>query len=246
MDIRFDGKRILVTGAGRGIGRDTVKRLVSLGAKVVAVSRTLEYLTTLKAECPDIEILAVDLSNWAETTSAISSLTDIDLLVNNAAYSELTPVIGEHVTEEVVNKIFDVNVKAVINISQIIGSQLIARKCPGAIVNISSQASLVALKDHIVYCASKSAVDSITRVLAMEYGPYNIRVNSLNPTVVWTDMAKLIWCDPVKSDDMKSKIPLGRFAELSEVVDAICYMLSDKSSMITGVLLPIDGGFTAC
>lgn len=136
--------------------------------------------------------------------------------------------------------------KAIINITQIVAQGMIDRKSGGAIVNMSSQAGLAALADHLVYSAAKGAVDAITRVLALEYGPYGIRTNSVNPTVTWTDMAKVGWSDPKVASDMISKIPLGRFAQPSEVVDAIMYLLSDRSSMINGITLPIDGGFVAC
>ena len=117
---------------------------------------------------------------------------------------------------------------------------------PGSIVNISSQAGMVALQDHVAYCASKGAVDQITRVSALELGPFNIRCNSVNPTVVETDMGKRGWSDPAKRQWMMEKIPLRRFADVDDVVDAIVYLLSDRSAMINGVILPIDGGFTAC
>ena len=123
---------------------------------------------------------------------------------------------------------------------------MIARGSGGSIVNVSSQAGLAALKDHMVYNATKAAIDAVTKVSALEYGPYNIRVNSVNPTVVMTDMGKIGWSDPVKANDMLSKIPLHRFAEVSEVVDTIVYLLSDKASMVSGTLVPIDGGFLAC
>ena len=123
---------------------------------------------------------------------------------------------------------------------------MIDRKSGGAIVNLSSQAGLAALKDHLVYGAAKAAVDGLTRNMALEYGPHNIRTNSVNPTVTWTDMAKVGWSDPAVAADMVSKIPLGRFAEPPEVVDAIMFLLSDKSSMVNGITLPIDGGFVAC
>lgn len=246
MDIRFDGKRILVTGGGRGIGRETVQRLVACGAQVVAISRTQSVLDELKKELPSIEVLSVDLGDFAGTSKAIASLGYFDGLVNNAAFAELTPVIGATIGESIIDKHFDTNVKSIINVTQIVAAKMIEAGKGGSIVNLSSQAGLVALKDHLVYCASKAAVDSLTKNFALEYGPYNIRVNSINPTVVMTEMAKVGWSDPVKAAGMKAKIPLGRFAEPHEIVDTIAYLLSDKSSMITGVLLPIDGGFTAC
>lgn len=118
-------------------------------------------------------------------------------------------------------------------------------KRKGSIVNVSSQASLKALQDHLVYCASKGALDQITRVCALELGPHGIRTNSVNPTVVETDMGKMAWSDPAKAGPMLSRIPLNKFAQISDVVDAVCFMLSDQADMLNGVILPIDGGFTA-
>lgn len=99
---------------------------------------------------------------------------------------------------------------------------------------------------HTVYCASKGAVDAFTRAAALELGPYNIRVNCVNPTVILTDMGKLGWSDPKVAEPMIQKIPLRRFGEVREVVDAVLYLLSDRSSMVTGTCLPVDGGFLAC
>lgn len=123
--------------------------------------------------------------------------------------------------------------------------KLIASGKGGSIVNISSQASMSALKDHLAYGLSKAALDQVTRIYALELGPHNIRVNSVNPTVTMTDMAKVGWSDPVKAANMLSKIPLGRFAEPQEVVDTVLFLLSDKANMINGVILPIDGGYMA-
>lgn len=193
-----------------------------------------------------MKTVCLDISNWNETKKAIQSLGPIDLLVNNAAFAKLTPLINNEISEEDCDNHLAVNVKAVVNVTQIVASQMIQRKSGGAIVNISSQASIAALKDHLIYSATKGAIDAMTKVMALEYGPYGIRTNSINPTVTMTEMAKVGWSDPVVAEGMLSKIPLGRFAEVEDVVDVILYLLSDKASMINGVLLPIDGGFTAC
>ena len=115
----------------------------------------------------------------------------------------------------------------------------------GSIVNVSSQAGIVALKDHLVYCASKGAVDQVTRVLALELGPFEIRVNSVNPTVVITDMSKHIWLDAQRKKKVLENIPLGKFAETKNVVDVIIFLLSEQADMISGAIVPIDGGYTA-
>ncbi|XP_060620826.1 L-xylulose reductase isoform X1 [Anolis sagrei] len=240
----FSGRRVLVTGAGKGIGRALALALSRKGARVVALSRTQAHLEGLKEECPGIQTLCVDLGDWDATEAALSQVEDIDLLVNNAAVAVLQPFL--QVTKEAYDRSFDVNLRAVLQVSQIIAQKMIARGARGAIVNVSSQASHRALKDHTVYCATKSALDMLTKSMALELGPYGIRVNSVNPTVVMTDMGRLNWTDPEKARPMISRIPLGRFAEVDDVVNSILFLLSDQSAMTTGVMLPVDGGFLAC
>ncbi|XP_015509211.2 L-xylulose reductase [Neodiprion lecontei] len=243
MNISFEGKRILVTGAGSGIGRAVALRLSKFGANVIAVSLPDKSFDTLSEEDPKIEIVKVDLTDWNATKDALQSVTPVDHLVNSAGMFRGHAFLD--VTAEDVDESFNINFKAAINVSQIVAKDLIARGKPGSIVNISSQASQAAFHDHTVYCCSKGAVDQLTRVMSLELGPHNIRVNAINPTVVMTELGRQAWSDPKKAANMKSKIPLGRFAEVEEVVDAITYLLSDRSSMINGVTLPVDGGFLA-
>lgn len=138
---------------------------------------------------------------------------------------------------------FDINVKAIFNVTQSVVPHM---KDGGSIVNLSSLAGLSALTDHTVYSATKAAVDGLTRGFALELGPRRIRVNSVNPTVVWTEMAVPNWSDPVKADSLLKRIPLHRFAKIEETVEPIVYLLSDRSSFINGHSLPIEGGFSAC
>lgn len=243
MDIKFGGKRALVTGAGKGIGRSTAKMLVKCGAEVIALSRTQEDLDSLKKEEPAIQTVCIDLCDIEATLKTVESIGDIHLLVNNAGIAILGPF--EEAKPEDFDKIFSVNVKAPLFIAQVVAKKMIASGFGGAIVNVSSQASKKALKNHILYCSTKAAVDMLTKSLALELGPHQIRVNAVNPTVVLTDMGRLGWSDPAKAKPMLDQIPLGRFAEVEEVVHAIVYLLSDKASMINGTILPVDGGFLA-
>jgi len=243
MEINFTGKRALVTGAGKGIGRSTAKMLAKGGAEVIALSRTQADLDSLKAEEPAIQTVCVDLFDIEATLKKIESLGDIHLLVNNAGIAILGPF--EEAKPDDFDKIFAVNVKAPMFIAQVVAKKMIAGHFAGAIVNVSSQASKKALKDHTLYCSTKASLDMLTKSMALELGPHNIRVNAVNPTVTMTDMGKLGWSDPGKAKPMLDQIPLGRFAEVEEVVHAIVYLLSDKASMISGTILPVDGGFLA-
>ncbi|KAF8770667.1 L-xylulose reductase-like [Argiope bruennichi] len=238
----LNGKRALVTGAGRGIGRSLAIELAKRGAHVIALSRTMEHLITLKNEIPAIEIVSVDVANWKETENVVKRLGPIDLLVNNAGIASLEEV-GK-ITEESFDNVFAVNVKAVVNISQIVAEGMKQRGNGGSIVNISSQAALVALPQHATYCASKGALDQLTKVMALELGPFQIRVNSVNPTVVLTEMGIKAWGEENKAKATKAKIPLGKFCDPEDVVKAVIFLLSDDAGMITGAQLPIDGGYT--
>ncbi|XP_054565896.1 L-xylulose reductase [Eptesicus fuscus] len=243
MELGLAGRRALVTGAGKGIGRSTVRALHAAGVQVVAVSRTQGDLDSLARECPGVEPVCVDLGDWEATERALGGVGPVDLLVNNAAVALLQPFL--EVTKEACDTSFDVNLRAVIQVSQIVARGLIARGAPGSIVNVSSQASQRALTNHGVYCATKGAMDMLTKVMALELGPHKIRVNTVNPTVVMTPMGKANWSDPLKAKTMLDRIPLGRFAEMQNVVDAILFLLSDRSGMTTGSAVPVDGGFLA-
>lgn len=242
MEIRFDGKRALVTGAGKGIGREIATLLAACGARVVAVGRTAEDLASLARET-GAEAIVADLGDPEAARAAAERAGPIDLLVNNAGITILQPFLD--VTTAAFDAIMAVNVRSVLVVSQVVARGMIARGRGGAIVNLSSQASQVALADHAAYCASKGALDQLTRVMALELGPHQIRVNAVNPTVTLTPMGALAWGDPAKGDPMKAKIPLGRFAFPRDIAHAVAYLLSDRADMIHGVMLPIDGGFLA-
>lgn len=243
MDINFNGQRALVTGAGKGIGRALAIKLTECGAKVVAISRTPEDLDSLKQEADGIETHVCDLSDWDATRKLIESLGQIDLLVNNAGTTRQDKFVD--VPKEDVYSLFDINFMAVFNITQVVAKGMIERGKGGAIVMMSSMLGMRAMEIRSVYCCTKAAIDQLTRNLALELGPHKIRVNSVNPTVTLTPLAKRYgWENPAKASRITDNTPLGQLAEVKDVVNATVFLLSDKSSMITGSTLPVDGGIT--
>lgn len=238
----FKGKRALVTGAGKGIGRATAKLLHERGAAVMALSRSPEDLASLAAEI-GCTTMAVDLADPAAARQAARSAQPIDLLVNCAGITVLEPFL--ETTEETLDRIMAVNVRAPMIVAQETARDLVRRGSKGAIVNVSSIAAEVGTTDHTAYCASKGALDSMTRVMAKELGPLGIRVNCVNPGITLTPMGELAWGDPAKSGPPLARTPMRRFAQPEEVAAAIAYLLSDDASMVTGVCLNVDGGFTA-
>ena len=238
----FTGKRALVTGAGKGIGRVIVELLCAKGASVVALSRAQADLDTLAAET-GCETIAADVADIDATLAAIALHEPFDLLVNNAGITALASFI--ETSQAALASIMAVNLVAPMRISQRVAARLIADGRPGAIVNVSSVAANIGLAEHTAYCASKAALDAMTRVMAVELGPHGIRTNGVNPVVTLTPMATMVWSDPIKAGPMRSRIPMGRFVEPVEVAAAVCYLLGEGAAMINGVCLPVDGGFGA-
>ncbi|XP_075855962.1 carbonyl reductase [NADPH] 2-like [Microcebus murinus] len=243
MQLNFSGLRALVTGAGKGIGRDTVKALHASGAKVVAVSRTGDDLVSLSQECPGIEPVCVDLGSWEATEQALGSVGTVDLLVNNAAVSLSQPFL--EVTKEAFDRSFNVNLRSVLQVSQIVVRGMIDRRAPGSIVNISSIAANVILPNLVTYSCTKGAMTVLTKAMAMELGPHKIRVNSVNPTVVPTAMSRIVWSDPEVAQKLKERHPLRKFAEVDDVVNSILFLLSDLSASTSGSSIFVDAGYLA-
>ena len=238
----FSGHSILVTGASSGIGRATVEALCASGASVVAAARNVNELARL-AEETGCEPMMLDVSDESAIDDALGSLEAFDGLVNCAGIALLERAVDT--TGASFDRVMAVNARGAVLVAKHVARGMIDAKRAGSIVNVSSQAALVALDDHLSYSASKAALDAVTRALCVELGPYGIRVNSVNPTVTLTPMAVQAWSDPVKRDPALKAIPLHRFAESAEVAAPIMFLLSDAASMISGVCLPIDGGYTA-
>jgi len=243
----FKGKIALVTGAGRGIGREIVKALVAEEcAAVYALSRSKIPLETLKQECPSVTTIQCDLADWDETKAKVESIGHVDLLVNNAAVV-IFKNFGEFSSDDLPS-LTNINVNSIINVSQVVAKRMKEKKRGGAIVNISSVSGLRATATQAVYAATKAAVDQLTKVMALELGPHKIRVNTVNPTMVATEMGREFWHAPNRAEEYNEllmRIPLRRTAEVQEVVDPVLFLLSNKASMITGASIPIDGGLTA-
>jgi L-xylulose reductase len=237
----FNGRTILVTGASGGIGGATVRQLVAAGADVVAGGRSEDALTAV-AEETGCRVLAFDLTSEESVRGAVQDL-DVYGVVNCAGFGgEIATPMETDIS--VFDRVINVNARGALLVIKYASASMIRLGRGGAIVNVSSQASLVALRGHISYGSSKAALDNITRVSALELGRHNIRVNGVNPTVVMTPMSAWYWGRTDVQGPFRDAKPLGRWATEDEIAATIVFLLSDGASMITGVSLPIDGGFT--
>ncbi|RIY02849.1 SDR family oxidoreductase [Aureimonas flava] len=236
----FASRRVVVTGAGKGIGRATALMLARRGAQVVALTRSAADLETLAAET-GCEAIVVDLADADATRAAARAALPADLLVNCAGTTELESFLDVSVRN--FDLLYAVNTRAPMIVAQEYARDRIAGGRTGAIVNVSSCASFVGIPDHAAYCASKAGLDGLTRVMAKELGPHGIRVNGLHPTVTMTPMAVKAWSDPDKAAGMLARIPLGRFAEPDDIAEVILFLLSDASAMVHGLSMPVDGGY---
>ncbi|PDT46669.1 short-chain dehydrogenase [Sinorhizobium fredii] len=239
----LEKKPILVAGASGGIGAATVRKLVEVGATVYAGGRDKEKLERLAAET-GCAVRPFDLTSEASIRGALDGL-DLWGVVNCGGFGgEIATPMDTDIA--VFDKAIAINTRGALLVTKYASQTMVKAGKGGSIVNVSSQAGLVALPGHISYASSKAALDSITRVSALELGQYNIRVNSVNPTVVMTEMSAFYWGRPDIGEPFLSKMPLNRWATEDEIASPIVFLLGDGASMITGVSLPVDGGFTAC
>jgi NAD(P)-dependent dehydrogenase (short-subunit alcohol dehydrogenase family) len=246
----FSGKTALVTGATKGIGRDVALAFAESGCSIAATGRNPEALAALAAEieAKGVECFTfkADLANVDEcfrlAEHFLQDTGGIDILINNAGTSFPERIVDLDVQHW--DTTLAVNLRAPILVTKVVASHMIKRK-RGAIVNVSSNAGVAGIEEHAAYCASKFGLIGVTKVMAVELGPFNIRVNAVAPTVVLTPMGTQVWGDPAKADPVKARIPLGRFAYPKEVSDVVLFLSSDASSMINGETVLIDGGVNA-
>ena len=237
----FEGRTVLVTGAGGGIGGATVRQLVAKGADVIAAGRNAESLEKIVAET-GARPLVFDLESEESIKDAVDGL-DLWGVVNCAGYGG--EIASPQDTDiDVFDKVIRINARGALLVIKYAARSLIRLGKGGSIVNVSSQASLVALTSHVSYGSSKAALDNITRVSALELGQYGIRVNSVNPTVVMTDMSNFYWGRDDIGKPFLEQMPLGRWATEDDVAGPIVFLLSDAAAMISAISLPIDGGYT--
>lgn len=244
----LEGKVALVTGSAQGIGKAIVELYAEKGANIVMVD-LLEKVKDVAKEVSEkfgVKVLPIvgDITDKkivdGIVKESINQFDRIDILVNSAGVALLDD--AENLSETYWDKTMAVNLKGVFLLCQSVGKEMIKRN-EGKIINIASQAGVIALDNHIAYCASKAAVVAMTKVLAIEWAQFNININAISPTVILTELGKKAWAGEV-GEKMKKTIPVGRFGYPEEVAAGALYLACDAADMITGGNLIIDGGYT--
>jgi len=247
VSFRLDGRRALVTGAGRGIGLTAAAALAEAGAHVTLVARTTkeieEAAEAICARGQKADALTLDVTDVEAAQKALAARAPYQVLVNNAGTNR--PKTLPDVSVEDFDVIFALNVRAAFFMARTVALRLIEEKLPGSIINISSQMGHVGAARRTVYCASKHAMEGFTKAMGVELAPHNIRVNSLGPTFLETPMTRPFFENKAFRDEVLSKIKLGRLGQLEEITGAIVFLASDASSLMTGSALVLDGGWTA-
>ena len=248
---RLDGRVALVTGAGRGIGAEAAVALASAGAQVILLSRTradLEGVAQRVAQAGSrATAIVCDVNDSARVRAEIGRLERLDILVNNAGKNFPEPFLD--VSEDHLDQMLALNVRAAFLVAQAAVRKMLEapdrHEKGGAVINVSSQMGHVGSPRRTVYCMTKHAVEGLTKAMAVELAPRNIRVNAVGPTFLETPMTAVFFENPEFRSWALARIPMGRIGAINEVTGAIVFLASPAASLITGASLTIDGGWTA-
>lgn len=247
---RLDGRVAIVTGASRGIGAGLAEALAAAGATVIAAARDVHALgalvTGIDAAGGRAEALGLDVRDTGGVRAAFDDIAArhgrLDILVNNAGLGFNHPAL--EVSEADWDEMMAVNLRGLFFCCQAAGRIMLAQG-GGRIVNISSQAGLVGIRDHAVYCAGKWGVNGLTRVLALEWSARGVTVNAVAPTFIRTPGTAERLDDPAYLETVLGRLPIGRVGTIADVAGAVIYLASPAGALVTGTVLPVDGGWTA-
>lgn len=245
--LRLDGLVAVVTGAGGGLGRGYALALAEAGADVVLVDLVGEKIDEVALEIGYLgrraRPVVCDITDATQVSEAVGALERIDILVNNAGTNVPEPFI--EVSEEHLDEGLALNVKGTFVVAQAAARRMVERGEGGSIVNITSQMGHVGAPRRTVYVATKHAIEGLTKAMAVELAPHGVRVNSVAPTFVETPMTRPFFEDEGFRKDTLSRIPLGRLAQIEDVMGAVVFLASPAAAMVTGTSLLVDGGWTA-
>ena len=244
---RLDGKRALVTGAGRGIGAAAAAVFAQAGAFVTLCARNGGEV---EAQADEIrragyqaDAFALDVCDIATMRREIEARGPFDILLNNAGTNRIRSIV--EVSEEDYDAVLDLNLKAALFVGQAVAKGLLAAAKPGTIINVSSQMGHVGGGGRSLYSASKFGLEGLTRCMAIDLAPHGIRVNTICPTFIDTALTRPILDTPGTRDHVLSRIKLGRLGRMEELSGALLLLASDASTLMTGSSVMVDGGWTA-
>lgn len=244
---RLEGRRALVTGASSGIGLACASALADAGAEVTMVARGADRLeeaaAALRSAGGSIRARSLDIADTTALRAFVAAERPFDILVNAAGMARHSAALDT--TEADFDAVAAINIKAAYFVAQAVAQGLIAAGKPGSLIQISSQMGHVGGVDRAVYCATKHAVEGMTKAMAMEWGPHGIRVNTICPTFILTPLTQPTFDDPARRAWIEEKIKLGRVGRVEDVMGAVLYLASDAGAMVTGTALKVDGGWTA-
>lgn len=243
---RLDGKRALITGAGRGIGLGAAAALAGAGAHVVLAARTKTEIedaaATIRAKGGSAETLVLDVTKADAVRSAIAAADPFHILVNNAGGNRPQPFI-DFKTEDL-DHLLDLNIRSAFIVAQAVAKRMVESGTKGSLIHVSSQMAFITGPGRTVYCGTKAALEGISRGIAWELAEHGIRSNTLCPTFIETPLATEMLAKPGMRDFVLSKIKLGRIGQVEDLMGAIVYLASDASGLMTGTHLLVDGGWT--